>query len=282
MYRPVLDCEAMGFDVARVDLNGVPAVIDPAYAEAAAMALRYFRTPLAADDKGGRLGWDPVTEADRGIESLLRERIGAAYPDHQIIGEEWGTTGDDPSVRWIIDPIDGTKAFVTGVPAWGILLGLVVDDVAVGGWACQPYLDETYFAVGASSGMRHAGVTVPLRTSGVTDLSQATMYTTHPSMFIDESDWARFSRLAGGVRMQRYGGDCMSYCLLALGHIDLVVENHLQPYDIVPLIAIIEAAGGVITNGDGQSPLTGGLAIAAATPELHAAALALYLEEGSP
>lgn len=263
------------------DLATVPSVIDPAVAEAAALALTHFRTRLAADDKGGALGWDPVTEADRGIESLLRERIGAAWPTHQIVGEEWGTTGEDPSIRWIIDPIDGTKAFVTGVPAWGILLGLVVDGVAVGGWACQPYLDETYFAVGGSAGMRHAGATTPLRTSGVTDLGAATMYTTHPSMFIGEEDWPRFERLAGAVRMQRYGGDCMSYCLLALGHIDLVVENHLQPYDIVPLIAIVEAAGGVITGADGRPPLEGGLAIAAATPELHAAALALYTE-GSP
>jgi myo-inositol-1(or 4)-monophosphatase len=268
----------MGFDLA-----SVPAVIDPAYAEAAELALHHFRTPLTADDKGGALGWDPVTEADRGIESLLRERIGAAWPDHQIVGEEWGTTGDDPSVRWIIDPIDGTKAFVTGVPAWGILLGLVVDEVAVGGWACQPYLDETYSAIAGQGGtMRRAGTTVPLRTSGVTALGDATMYTTHPSMFIGEEDWSRFERLAGGVRMQRYGGDCMSYCLLALGHIDLVVENHLQPYDIVPLIAIVEAAGGVITGADGRPPLDGGLAIAAATPELHAQALQRYLQEGTP
>ncbi len=108
------------------------------------------------------------------------------------------------------------------------------------------------------------------------------MYTTHPSMFIGDDDWTRFERLAGGVRMQRYGGDCMSYCLLALGHIDLVVENHLQPYDIVPLIAIVEAAGGVITGADGRPPLDGGLAIAAATPELHAQALGRYLQEGTP
>ena len=264
---------------APLDLADVAGVIEPAIAEAGQLALTWFRTTMVADDKGGMLGWDPVTEADRGVEALLRERIGARWPEHQVVGEEQGTIGEDGRVRWIIDPIDGTKAFVTGVPAWGVLIGLVIDDVAVGGWAHQPYLDETYAAIGGDGTFTHAGTRAPLRASGVTDLASATMYTTHPSMFVLPEDWPRFERLAGAVRMQRYGGDCMSYCLLATGHIDLVVESHLQPYDIVPLIAIIEAAGGVITDGEGRSPLAGGFVVAAATPELHAQALALYNQE---
>ena len=264
------------------DLAEVAAVLDPAVVDAGALALQWFRNPLVADDKGGDLGWDPVTEADRSVEALLRERIGSRWPDHQIVGEEHGTTGADDRIRWMIDPIDGTKAFVTGVPAWGILVGLVVDGVAVGGWAHQPYLDETYAAVDGVGAFTHHGERRPLRTSGVTELARATMYTTHPSMFALPEDWPRFERLAGAVRMQRYGGDCMSYCLLALGHIDLVVESHLQPYDIVPLIAIVEAAGGVITDGAGRSPLHGGFVVAAATPELHQQALALYNQEAHP
>ena len=262
-----------------IDLTEANAVIEQALAEAGPLALRWFRIPLTADDKGGPLGYDPVTEADRAVELLLRDHITARWPSHQIVGEEQGTIGDDGRLRWVIDPIDGTKAFVTGVPAWGILVGLVVDGVAVGGWAHQPYLDETYAAVGGEGWFTHAGERRPLRTSDVTDPAVASMYSTHPSMFFVEPDRGAFERLSGAVRLQRFGGDCMNYCLLATGHIDLVVESGLQPYDIIPLIAIIEAAGGVVTDRAGRSPLDGGFVIAAATPELHARALELVNEE---
>jgi myo-inositol-1(or 4)-monophosphatase len=173
----------------------------------------------------------------------------------------------------VIDPIDGTKAFVTGFPAWGVLVGALVDGRPVAGWCRQPYLDETFAGVDGAGWLEHAGSRQPLATSQTTELTAASMYSTHPSMFASRSEQDAFDRLASRVRLQRFGGDCYSYCLLALGYIDLVVEASLQPYDIVAMIPIVEAAGGVITDPDGELPVDGGFVVAAATAELHAQAL---------
>jgi myo-inositol-1(or 4)-monophosphatase len=260
-------------DAVDVDLDAIAAAVRPLVARAGVIALRSFRATVAVDDKGGRHGFDPVTEADRAIEAFLRDELSQRYPDHQIVGEEQGTSGPAGRARWLIDPIDGTKAFVTGVPAWGILLGLVVDDRPVAGWAHQPYLGETFEAVGGVGTLDHDGRRRPLGTSSTTDLAAATLYSTHPSMFESPPDHAAYDRLSRIVRLQRFGGDCYSYCLLALGHIDLVVESGLQAYDIVPLIPIVEAAGGLVTDRDGRPPVDGGFVVAAATAELHARAL---------
>ena len=256
-----------------LDLDVIAAVVRPLVAQAGVIALRWFRTDVAVDDKGGRHGFDPVTVADRDIEAFLRGELSHRFPDHQIVGEEQGTSGPPSRARWLIDPIDGTKAFVTGVPAWGILVGLVVDDRPVAGWAHQPYLGETFEAVGGVGTFDHDGRRRPLGTSTTTELASAALYSTHPSMFESPPDHTAFDRLSRLVRLQRFGGDCYSYCLLALGHIDLVVETGMQPYDIVPLIPIIEAAGGVVTDRDGEQAVNGGFIVAAATPELHARAL---------
>ncbi|HEY3810953.1 MAG TPA: inositol monophosphatase family protein, partial [Acidimicrobiales bacterium] len=187
---------------------------------------------------------------------------------------EGGTTGPSaPSMTWVIDPIDGTKAFVSGMPLWGVLLGLVVDGRPVAGWCRQPYLDETFGAVDGTAWLEHRGRRQPLRTRATTDLARTTMYSTHPSMFAAPWEQAAFARLSTQVRLQRFGGDCYSYCMLAAGHVDLVVEARLQAYDILPLVPIVEAAGGVVTGWDGEVPLAGGFVIAAATRELHHQAL---------
>jgi histidinol phosphatase-like enzyme (inositol monophosphatase family) len=266
--------------VPAVDLAAADATVRALLPEAAAIALRYFRTDVAADDKGGAGRYDPVTAADRGIEELLRAGLSARFPDHQIVGEEAGTTGPpDAPARWLIDPIDGTKAFVTGVPGWGILIGLIVNGEAVAGWAHQPYLRETFSAIDGAGWFERGEERRPLRTSATRALDQATLYATHPGMFATDQERAAWRRIAPAVRMQRFGGDCYSYCMLAVGFVDLVIENQLNAYDIVALIPIIEAAGGVITNRDGRSPVDGGFVIAAATPELHEAALALINQE---
>jgi myo-inositol-1(or 4)-monophosphatase len=241
--------------------------------QAGDIALQQFRAAPAIEDKGGGGGFDPVTEADRMTERFLRRELSARYPAARIVGEEGGATGPPGPTQWVIDPIDGTRAYITGVPMWGVLLGLVVDGRPVAGWCRQPYLDETFAAVDGRGWLDHAGRRCDLHTGSTTDLAEASMYSTHPSMFT--SPWARaaFESLAGRVRLQRFGGDCYSYCLLALGAIDLVVEADLQPYDIVPLIPIVEAAGGVVTGPQGQTPLAGGFVVAAATPELHARAM---------
>ena len=177
-------------------------------------------------------------------------------------------------MRWVIDPIDGTKAFVTGVPLWGVLLGLIVDGRPVAGWCRQPYLDETFGAAGGRSWLEHAGERRDLRTAPTTDLAHASMYSTHPSMFTAPWERTAFATLATRVRLQRFGGDCYSYCLLAAGSVDLVVEADLHPYDILPLIPIVEAAGGLVTGPEGEVPLEGGFVVAAATEELHSQVLA--------
>ncbi len=239
---------------------------------ASAHALVYFRVGGHEVDNKVDGGFDPVTAADREIETLLRHELALLVRPLPVIGEEQGTTGD-PSVgpAWIIDPIDGTRAFISGQPQWGTLLGLLHDGLPVGGWMHLPVLKETYFAFAGAAGVE-SPTTARLRTSKCTELADATMASTHPSMFVGGLK-DRFDRLESAVRLSRFGGDCHNYGLLASGDIDLVVESKMRSYDILPLVPIIQAAGGVVTDGDGDPPLHGGTIIAAATPELHTAAI---------
>ncbi len=263
-----------------MDLAAADALVRELLPRTGALALQHFRSDLVAEDKTSRFGYDPVTEADRGIETILRDAVAERFPDHRFIGEEWGTTGpDDAPATWIVDPIDGTKAFVTGMAAWGTLIGLVVDGTPVAGWAHQPFLDEVFAGVDGVATYERGGEPAPLRTRPTTRIDEAVSYSTHPSMFLDGDEPEAFARFAGAVRLQRYGGDCYAYCLLALGFVDLVVENGLNPHDIVPLIPIIEAAGGVVTNRTGGPATDGGFCVAAATPELHAQVLTVLNQE---
>jgi myo-inositol-1(or 4)-monophosphatase len=257
------------------DALDLDAVVPPILVAAGEIALRWFRTALIADDKnaGTASDYDPVTEADRGIEDLIRARLAAHYPDHQVVGEERGTTGPVGRYRWLIDPIDGTRSFVSGSPLWGIMVGLLDDGEPVAGWVHQPYLDETFAAVGGEATFTHAGVRRPLRARADAELATAVMYTTFPGMFTPGPELDAFGRLAEAARLVRYGGDCYSYCMVAMGQVDLVIEAGLQPYDVVPLIPIIEAAGGVVTDATGRRPLDGGFVVAAANPTLHGQAL---------
>jgi len=240
-------------------------------------ALRRFRTerPLVFD-KGGPGAFDPVTEADRAIEALVRQAVLERFPGHRVVGEEGGTSGgDEAAPTWLIDPIDGTKAFVTGMVAWGTLVGLVDQGRPTAGWAYQPVLDELFAAGPGFAWLDSPGGRRALRSSRCQQLADASCYTTHPSMFSTPSEQRAFSAVASSVRLQRFGGDCYSYCLLAIGQVDLVVEAGLHPYDIVPLIPIVEAAGGSVVGLDGSVPTDGGFVIAAATPDLAERALTL-------
>lgn len=237
------------------------------------IALRYFRNAIDVEDKSGGGAFDPVTRADREIESSIRADLERLFPDHGILGEEEAERQSDSPYRWVIDPIDGTRAFISGMPAWGILLGLTFNDICLAGVAHQPYLGETFLGGSGGASLRKDGKEQKMQTSPTNEISSAIVYCTHPSMFENGEERRRFERVSNASRMLRFGGDCYSYCLLAHGQIDLVIEGRLQPYDIIPLIPIIEGAGGVVTNWQGGDASGGGLIVAAANAELHAQTL---------
>jgi histidinol phosphatase-like enzyme (inositol monophosphatase family) len=243
---------------------------------AAAMTLPRFRANVAVDNKWA-VGFDPVTEADREAERVIRDLIGGRFPDHAIVGEEWDPKATGSRFTWIVDPIDGTRAFITGVPVWGTLLGLMVDGRAVAGLMAQPFTGEVYIGLPGEAHYHRGTDRQPLRTSPVTELRQAKLTATSPDLFFRmgrdlSKPWTAVSEAALTVR---YGLDCYGYCLLAAGHIDLVVEAGLKDVDIAPLIPIIVNAGGVVSSWDGGPAEAGGNCLAAATPELHAATMKL-------
>ncbi|MEJ2470650.1 MAG: inositol monophosphatase family protein [Desulfuromonadales bacterium] len=242
---------------------------------AGALALQYFRQPLAVDNKQENGSFDPVTRADREVEAFLREQLGRRFPDFGILGEEQGFQPGPTDANWVIDPIDGTKAFISGFPTWGILLGLQQGDQVLAGLMHQPATGELFCGSAAGGVLDMRGQSVALQTRPTQRLEEAILYCTHESMFVAEANLAAFRRIAAKAKLQRFGGDCYAYCMLALGQVDLVVEDTLQPYDIVPLIPIIEAAGGVVTDAAGNVPLSGGFVIAAASRQLHDEAMSL-------
>ena len=246
------------------------------------IAAGYFRSRVPVENKS-KSAFDPVTVADREVEAFLRAELRGRFPGDTILGEEMGEEmGDEPrggvgessGRRWVIDPIDGTRAFITGMPAWGILLGLQENQVPVLGVMHQPFTGETFFgAQGAAAKLRQSGSESTITTRHGVGLADAVLYCTHPDIFSEASEREAFERVSRASRMTRFGGDCYAYCLLALGQIDLVIEAGLNLYDIVPLIPIIEAAGGVVTDAVGGSAAEGGFIVAAGSPELHAETL---------
>lgn len=245
-------------------------------AEAAAVeTLPRFRSAAAITNKLSE-GFDPVTEADREAERVIRALINAEYPGHGILGEEHGAENESSRHRWIIDPIDGTRAFIAGVPVWGTLIGLTEDGKAVAGVMSQPFTGELFWANDEGSNYEGPGGPRPLRVRPVTSLAEAVLFTTTPSLFSGDAR-KRYDELERRVRLARYGTDCYAFAMLAAGHADIVADPGLQPYDIAALIPIIEKAGGVITTFEGGRAENGGDILAAATPELHAAARAILV-----
>ncbi len=237
------------------------------------IARKYFRTGIKIDTKS-KTRFDPVTQADREIEQFLRNKIRKQYPDHGILGEEQGLTEGD-AWTWIIDPIDGTRGFIAGAPMWGTLLGLIKHDRPVLGLMHQPFVRETFYADRTTAWLKQGSTIRPLSTRDTRNLADAIVCCTHPAIFSSVSDKAAYARLEAQCRYSRYGSDCYGYCLLAAGFVDLVVEADLQAYDIIPLIPVIESAGGVITDWEGNPPMRGGKVIAAANRRLHRTAISL-------
>lgn len=219
-------------------------------------------------------GFDPVTEGDRAAETAIRRLIEARFPEHGILGEEHGSVGLDREYVWVIDPIDGTRAFISGVPLWGTLIGLYRNGKAVMGLVDQPFTGERYFADGATSAYQGPEGSRVLSTRACADIADAILFTTSPHLFAGDAKM-RFEAVQDRVRMSRYGCDCYAYALLAAGHVDLVVESGLNPYDVGGLIAVIEQAGGIITTWDGGPAEMGGDIVAAGSRAVYEQALAL-------
>ena len=239
--------------------------------EASEVTLRHFRTNSAAEDKGGS-GFDPVTAADRGAEAVMRDIITRKFPDHGIAGEEFGNANEGADFLWTLDPIDGTRAFILGLPLWGTLIGLQHEGTPILGIMDQPFTGERFWSDERSAWYRGPKGLARCKTRSCGDLAQAFLTATTPDMF-EDGDEISFNRLAKAVRMRRFGGDCYLYCMLALGHVDIVAEAKLKPFDIVPLIPIVEKAGGVVSRWEREDASARGRYIACGDPRLLDAAL---------
>lgn len=236
--------------------------------------LPFFRAHYATEDKSVGGVFDPVTEADRAGEAVMRRMILETFPAHGILGEEFGSQNPQAEYIWVLDPIDGTRAFISGVPVWGTLIGLYRNGEAVMGLVDQPFTGERYFADGKVSHYAGPDGSKVLSTRPCDSLSDAIMFTTSPHLFT-ESRKTRFEAVQDKVRLFRYGVDCYAYALLAAGHVDLVVECGLKPYDVGGLIPVIEQAGGIITTWDGGPAEMGGEIIAAGSRKVYDEAMAL-------
>jgi inositol-phosphate phosphatase/L-galactose 1-phosphate phosphatase/histidinol-phosphatase len=234
------------------------------------VCLHHFRTAFAVE---GKADASPVTVADRAAEQAMRAAIEAAYPDHGVYGEEFGPVRTDARFVWVLDPIDGTASFVTGRPTFGTLIACLDGGVPVAGVIDMPALDERWTgAAGAPTTFNGT----PARARACADIADAWMGATSPAMFQGANE-ARFDRLAAAVRRTVWGGDCHGYGLLASGHLDLVCEADMQPYDYLALVPVIEGAGGRCTDWSGR-PLgltSPGDVVAAGDPALHEQAVAL-------
>ena len=215
-------------------------------------------------------GFDPVTEADRAAERALRAAIEARFPEHGIWGEEYGMVRPEATIRWSLDPVDGTRALICGLPSWAVLVGLIEDGRHVAGMIDLPALDELLVAVDGQTLRNDATV----RTSGCVGLAAARLSTTDPNLFVGE-EYEVFERVRLACRVTRFGLDAMAYARVATGGIDLVIENGLQPHDYDALIAVVRGAGGHIGDWDGGDDFSRGRIVAAATGELYRRAVEL-------
>lgn len=234
--------------------------------------LPFFRTSLGVENKGAAGTFDPVTAADRAAETSMRTLIRQHFPDHGIIGEEFGSERTDAEYVWVLDPIDGTKSFIAGMPAWGTLIALTRQGEPVYGMMHQPFTRERFTGDGAVARYRGPAGARDLRVRRCAALSEAILTTTSP-LLMKEADRKTFGKVEQAVRLSRYGGDCYGYCMLAAGHTDLVIETELKPYDILPLMPIIAGAGGIVTSWEGGPPNAGGRIVAAGDERVHEMAI---------
>jgi myo-inositol-1(or 4)-monophosphatase len=222
--------------------------------------LPFFRAAPTVESKGA--AFDPVTEADKSAECAMRALIEREHPDHSVLGEEYGGELAAHGYQWILDPIDGTRAFISGLPLWGVLIGLYHDGRPLLGVMDQPYLDERYRGWGDGANFTARGATRPLKTRACVTLSEATLSTTDPTLFRGEEEAGAFARARAQTKLTRYGYDCYAYVMVAAGAIDCVIESELKPFDIAALIPILTGAGGGVCAWDGGDASQGGRVLA--------------------
>ena len=252
------------------DLSALSQVASAIAKDASAIPMEYFRTALDITDKADD---SPVTIADQNTERFIRDALAKHLPDHDIFGEEFGIQGDLRGASWIIDPIDGTRSFISGNPLFGMLIGFLDAGVPQIGLVRMPALDETYVGIAGSGATRNG---TPISCRKTTELAKAILYINEAEN-INAADPARFARLCKAGHTRRMAYDCYPHAMCAAGSIDAVVDCNLEPYDYLPLVGLIQAAGGIITDWHGEALTlqSDGRVVTAATPELHAEILAL-------
>lgn len=234
--------------------------------------LPHFRAADLSTDNKLAGGYDPVTIADRAAEEAMRAVLARRRPNDAIVGEEFGNTSGTSGLIWVLDPIDGTRGFVGGTPTWGVLIAVGPESGPVLGIIDQPYIGERFTGAAGVAHLRGPHGDGPIRTRSTRNLSDAVLFTTYPEVGTTQ-DRVGFEAVAQHVKLVRYGMDCYAYALVAAGQIDLVIEAGLNSYDIQAPIAVIEAAGGIVTDWSGAPVHQGGRALAAANTDIHAAAL---------
>ena len=249
-------------------------------ADASGAAIRpYFRKRIDITDKGmmhaGQPVFDPVTAADREAEQAIRALIEHGRPEDGILGEEFGEENSGAALRWVLDPIDGTRAFITGRHEWGSLIALEENGVPVLGIIDQPVLGERFLGANGEAHMLTEGEDLRLEVRPCADLSEAVLCATHPYAYFSAEERDGFARIERAARMTRFGGDCYLFAALALGFVDVIVESCFKRWDVAALIPVIEGAGGVITDWQGGSCADGGQVLAAGDRRIHEQAMEL-------
>lgn len=240
--------------------------------EAARISLPYFRSPCEEIDKGGAAGFDPVTQADREAEAAIRRLIEARYPDHGIIGEEYGEDRPDAEHVWVLDPIDGTRAFIAGLPLWTNLIALRTAGRPTVGAIGQPYLDEIFLGGPSGARLLKGASESRLETRSCGRLTEAVIATTDTDLFTG-AELGAWTQVRAAARLARLGCDAYAYAMLAAGRVDLVAESGLKVWDWSALVPVIEAAGGEVTDWRGRAPDDNGQILAVGDPRIREQAL---------
>jgi myo-inositol-1(or 4)-monophosphatase len=247
-------------------------------ADAAGEVIRpYFRRQIDITDKGLAKGavFDPVTAADKGAEAAIRAIIERERPNDGILGEEFGEKASGNGLKWVLDPVDGTRAFITGRHEWGCLIALEKNDQPVLGILDQPVLRERFIGVNGGAQLFVDGKPTPLHVRACADLSEAVVCATHPDAYFSAVEAEALRRVERASRMSRFGGDCYLFGVLAHGFVDLIIESTFNRWDVAALIPIVEGAGGIITDWQGRSCTHGGQILAAGDKRIHAQAMKL-------